>query len=82
MSLTVSHHALLARMPRRARQPAAVVLDARRLARRAEVTAATRFLPRLAMLRAWGARMLSGCRQTLTFTLTRAPLTPVLLLRA
>ncbi len=81
MSLTVSQQALLPRMPRRARHPAAVVLDARWLALRANVTAATLSLGRPAMPRAWGERMLSGCRKTLTFTLTRAPLMPGLLLR-
>lgn len=74
VSRTVSHPALPARSQQDARHPAVGVLRARWLARRADVPAATRFPVRALVQPAWVRRTPSGCRQTLAFTPTRAPL--------
>ncbi len=81
VSRTVSHPALSARSQHDARHPAVGALCARWLARRASVPAATRFTVRALVQPAWVWRTPSGCRQTLAFTPTRAPLMAAPLLR-
>lgn len=81
VSRTVSHPALPTRSQQDARLSAVGVLCARWLARRAGVPAAIRFQVRTPLPLARGRRTPSGCRQTLAFTPTRAPLMAVPLLQ-
>ena len=79
MSRTVSHPALPTRSQQDARLMAAGVLRRAGLARRVDVPAATLSTVRALVPLASVWRTPSGCRQTLAFTPTRAPLMAALL---
>jgi len=79
VSRTVSHPALPTRSQQDARLMAAGVLRRAGLARRVDVPAATLSTVRALVPLASVWRTPSGCRQTLAFTPTRAPLMAALL---